>query len=172
MAGTAAGTFRRLAAAMYDGLLLLALLMVLTAFAQLFTHGAAITRASVGGFEYLYCASLVLCIAAYYGSAWRSRGQTLGMKAWGIRLEAASGARPSWRDIAARLALAAPLYLLALAGLMLLIARHGGWLALVGCAVPLALSYGWLGVTGRGTLHDLLSGTRVVRAAAGAASAP
>jgi uncharacterized RDD family membrane protein YckC len=172
VAGTAAGAFRRLAAATYDGLLLLALLMVLTALALLFNHGGAITRASVGGFEYVYCASLVLCVAAYYGSAWRSRGQTLGMKAWDIRLEAASGALPSWRDVAVRLALAAPLYLLALTGLMLLIARHGGWLALVGCALPLALSYGWLGVTGRGTLHDLLSRTRLVRAPATAASAP
>jgi uncharacterized RDD family membrane protein YckC len=172
MAGAAAGAFRRLAAAAYDGLLLLALLMVLTALAQVFTHGDAITRARVGGFEYLYCASLVLCIAAYYGSAWRSRGQTLGMKAWDIRVEAASGALPGWRDVAVRLALAAPLYLLALTGLMLFIARHGGWLVLLGCALPLAASYAWLGVTGRGTLHDQLSGTRVVRAPPATASAP
>lgn len=163
MQGPGAGTFRRLAAATYDGLLVLAVLMVLTALLQVLTHGAAITRASVGAFEYVYRAALVLCVAAYFGSAWTRSGQTLGMKAWGIRLHTAAGGRPGWRDAALRLLYASPLYLLAIAGVLLLIAHRGGWLVLLACALPLVLSFAWNGVTGAGTLHDRWSRTRVLR---------
>jgi uncharacterized RDD family membrane protein YckC len=167
VAAAGAGTFRRLAAAAYDGLLLLAVLMIATALLQIFTHGAAITRASVGGLEYLYRAFLAVCVLAYFGSAWTRRGQTLGMKAWGIRIETEGGTLPSLRAVALRLAVAAPLYLLALAGLGLLIARHGSWPVVLGCAAPLVLSYAWQAATGRGTLHDRLSRTRIVRVAPG-----
>jgi uncharacterized RDD family membrane protein YckC len=157
-----AGTFRRLAAASYDGLLLLAVLMLVTALLQLLTGGAAITRARVGGFEYLYRAVLALCVAGYFGSAWTRRGQTLGMKSWGIRLETAAGSLPGWHDVARRLAIAAPLYLLAIAGALLYTARRGSWWLALACALPLAVSFAWHAATGRGTLHDRLSGTRVV----------
>jgi uncharacterized RDD family membrane protein YckC len=162
MAAGGAGTFRRLAAATYDGLLLLAVLMIATA-VPVVIHGSAITHASVGAFEYLYRAFLALCVLAYFGSAWTRRGQTLGMKAWGIRVETERGTLPSLPDVARRLAVAAPLYLLALAGLGLLIARHGGWLLVLACAAPLTLSYALNAVTGRGTLHDRLSRTRITR---------
>ena len=163
MADTSAGTLRRLAAATYDGLLLLAVLMLVTALLELFTHGAAITRASVGAYEYAYCALLIACIAAYYAPAWVRRGQTLGMKAWHIRLETADGARPSLRQALVRLAVAAPLYLLALAGILVLIAHRGGALVLIACLAPLGASFAWHALTGRGTLHDRLSGTRITR---------
>ena len=120
-----AGSFRRLAAASYDGLLLLGALMLVTALLQVFTHGEAITRARVGAFEYAYCGVLALCVFGYYASGWTRRGQTLGMKAWAIRVETESGALPRLADAALRLGCAAPLYLAFLAGLMLLIARRG-----------------------------------------------
>ncbi len=169
MAHPRAGTLRRLAAALYDGLLLLAVLMAVTALALIFTHGEAITGARVGGFEYLYCALLALCIGGYFASAWTRRGQTLGMKAWGIRLETAAGAVPDLRHAALRLAIAAPLHLLATAGLALLIARRGGAWVVLACAAPLCLSYAWHVLTGRGTLHDLASRTSVVRVPPGRA---
>ena len=161
MPGAIAGSFRRIAAAAYDGLLLGAVLMAVTALLMVATHGEAITRARVGAFEYLYCAVLLACIGGYFAIAWRRRGQTLGMKAWNIRLEAPDGARPGRRGIALRLAIAAPLYLLAIAGVALLIARRGGALAVLACAAPLLVSYAWQGLTGRGTLHDLASRTCV-----------
>ena len=162
-----AGSFRRLAAASYDGLLLLAALMLVTALLQVFTHGQAIIRQRVGAFEYAYRGALALCVLGYFGSAWTRRGQTLGMKAWAIRVETESGTLPKLADVARRLACAAPLYLLFVTGLMLLIARRGGWWVLLGCVAPLAASYAWLLVTRRGTLHDRWSRTRVVRVGAG-----
>ena len=161
MPGATAGAFRRIAAAAYDGLLLCAVLMAVTALMMAFTHGEAITRARVGAFEYLYCAVLVACIGGYFAIAWRRRGQTLGMKAWNIRLETPDGALPGFGGIALRLAIAAPLYLLAIAGLALLIARRGGALVVLACWAPLLFSYAWQVLTGRGTLHDLASRTCV-----------
>ena len=163
MAGSSAGTFRRLAAATYDGLLLLAVLMLVTALLQLFTHGEAITRASVGAYEYPYCALLLACIAGYYAPAWMRRGQTLGMKAWNIRLETATGELPSLGRSLLRLAVAAPLYLLAIAGVLVMITHRGGPLVLGACLAPLVASFAWHALKGQGTLPDRLSRTRVIR---------
>lgn len=158
-----AGNFRRLAAAAYDGLLLLAVLMLVTALLQTLTHGAAITRASVGAFEYFYRALLLLCVFAYFASAWMLRGQTLGMKAWAIRLETTRGTLPDLGEVALRLAIGAPFYLLAIAGVLLFMAHHGGWLMLAALWLPLVATFAWNSVTGNGTLHDRLSRTRIAR---------
>ncbi|MEI8297483.1 MAG: RDD family protein [Pseudomonadota bacterium] len=158
-----AGVVRVLSAAAYDGLLLLALLMVLTATLQLLTHGEAITRARVGAWEYAYRALLLVAVGAYYGIACTRRGQTLGMKAWHLRLERPDGSLPGWRAVALRLTCAGPLYLALIAGIALYMAREGGWLLLCGCALPLMASHAWDTLTGGGTLPDRVSGTRVVR---------
>lgn len=166
-----AGSFRRLAAGVYDGLLLLAVLMLSTAALQGFTGGEAITYASVGAWEYVYRAAMAALVAAYYGLAWTRRGQTLGMKAWKLRVERLDGTLPRWGDVLRRLGCAAPLYLLALAGVLAFMTRLAGPLALAACAVPLAASYAWLALRGTGTLHDLASRTRVVRQPEGPAGA-
>ena len=165
MAGESAGTFRRLAAATYDGLLLLAVLMLVTALLQVFTHGEAITRASVGRYEYAYCALLLACVAGFYVPAWTRRGQTLGMKAWNIRLETVAGALATPSRALLRLAIAAPLYVLAITGVLVMIAHRGGPLMLIACLAPVSASFAWHALTGAGTLDDRLSGTRVSRVA-------
>jgi uncharacterized RDD family membrane protein YckC len=162
-AATIAGALRRLAAALYDGLLLLGVVVLMTLALLALNGGAAITRAAVGRWEYGYVALLLGVVAAYYGTAWTRSGETLGMKAWRIRVEASSGARLGWRAALVRLACAAPLYLLALGGLLAFVARLGGGRLLATCCLPLAASYAWLLVSSRGTLHDRLSRTRVVR---------
>ncbi len=158
-----AGTWRTLCASAYDGLLLLALLMVLTAALQTFTAGEAITRARVGAWEYAYRTLLLLAVVAYFGVTWTRRGQTLGMKAWHLRLEQRDGSLPSWRTVLARLACAMPLYLLPIAGVALYMAHEGGWLLLCASALPLAASHAWHSLTGGGTLPDRASATRIVR---------
>jgi uncharacterized RDD family membrane protein YckC len=158
-----AGTFRRLAAGVYDGLLLLAVLMLSTAALQAFTGGEAITYVSVGAWEYVYRFAMAALVAGYYGLAWTRRGQTLGMKAWKLRVERPDGGLPRWGDVLRRLGCAAPLYLLAIAGVLAFMTRVAGPGVLVACAVPLAASYAWLALRGTGTLHDLASRTRVVR---------
>jgi uncharacterized RDD family membrane protein YckC len=158
----AAGVLRRLAAATYDGLLLLAVLMTVTALVQLRTHGAAITPASAGWVAYLFRVLLAFVVYVYFASAWTRRGQTLGMKAWRIRLETLAGAAPGWGRVALRLAVAAPLYLLALAGVLLFMTRARSVALCVALAVPLVANCLWHAVRGTGTLQDRLSGTRVV----------
>jgi uncharacterized RDD family membrane protein YckC len=85
------------------------------------------------------------------------------MKAWHLRVERLDGGVPGWGDVLRRLGCAAPLYLLALAGVLAFMTRLAGPVALAACAVPLAASYAWLALRGTGTLHDLASRTRVVR---------
>jgi uncharacterized RDD family membrane protein YckC len=83
---TSAGFGRRFAALIYDGFLLLALLMVFTAASLLFTRGhLAVTRETSGGWFYAYRAGEVAVIAAYYIVNWIHSGQTLGMRAWRLR---------------------------------------------------------------------------------------
>jgi uncharacterized RDD family membrane protein YckC len=167
----AAGVFRRLAAAAYDGLLLMAVLFLVTGLLLFATHGEAITRERVGAWAYAYQALLVLLVAAYFGVSWTARGQTLGMKAWGIRVETVTGALPGWRAVLARLACAAPLYLALLGATLLFMAHRAGWLAPVAGSVPLAASLATHALTGRGTWPDRLSGTRVVNEAPAAQAA-
>jgi len=83
--GTSAGFGRRAAALAYDSLLLAALLMVFTAAALFFTHGAAVIPETAGAWVYVYRAGLIGVIAGYYLLNWTRSGQTLGMRAWHLR---------------------------------------------------------------------------------------
>jgi uncharacterized RDD family membrane protein YckC len=158
-----------LAASAYDGLLVLAVLFVVTVGAHLATHGEAITRTRSGLGEYLYCAALLAAVAAYFGIPWTRRGQTLAMKAWRLRIERSDGALPDWGGVLRRLAISVPLYVLALAGALAWGAHLSGPGPFAGCALPLLASHGWHALTGRGTLPDRLSGTRLVAVPAGRA---
>jgi uncharacterized RDD family membrane protein YckC len=86
ISGSSAGFGRRAAALIYDSLLLAALLMVFTAAALFFTHGQALLYETAGPWVYLYRAGLVAVIGAYYLINWMRSGQTLGMRAWHLRV--------------------------------------------------------------------------------------
>ncbi len=164
-AAAPAATWRVLAAAAYDGLLVLALLLILTAALHLATHGEAITRERAGAWRYAYGALLLAAIAAYFGIAWTRRGQTLAMKAWGLRLECRDGTLPGWRETLRRLAVSVPLYLAAVAGALMYAAHLAGAASALACAVPLVASHAWQALSRRGTLPDRASGTRIIRVA-------
>jgi uncharacterized RDD family membrane protein YckC len=143
ISGTPAGFGRRLAALLYDALLLAALLMIFTGGALFFTHGAAVVPETAGAWVYLYRAGLVLVIAGYYLLNWLRSGQTLGMRAWRLRVVTDSGNTLTWRAAALR----------ALFGAL-------AW-------APAALGVLWLYVDrDRLALHDRLSKTRVVHLSA------
>jgi uncharacterized RDD family membrane protein YckC len=91
MSGTSAGFGRRLAALIYDSLLLAALLMIYTAGALLFTHGTAVTEQSAGFWWYVYRIGEVAVIGAYYVVNLTRSGQTLGMRAWHLRAVSDTG---------------------------------------------------------------------------------
>jgi uncharacterized RDD family membrane protein YckC len=143
ISGTPAGFGRRLAALLYDALLLAALLMIFTGGALFFTHGAAVLPETAGAWVYLYRTGLVLLIAGYYLLNWLRSGQTLGMRAWRLRVVTDSGNTLTWRAAALR----------ALFGAL-------AW-------APAALGVLWLYVDrDHLALHDRLSKTRVVHLSA------
>ncbi len=102
ISGTRAGFGRRVAALVYDAFLLTALLMIFTAAALFFTHGAAVVPATAGNWAYVYRLGLVLVIAGYYALNWRRSGQTLGMRAWRLRTVSDSGQTLSWSAVILR----------------------------------------------------------------------
>lgn len=133
------GLLRRLAAALYDSLLILALLMVATVPFLLVTGGEAVDAQRNPLLEWVYRAVLVLLVVGFYGIFWTRSGQTLGMASWRLRVLRDDGATLTWGDTLRRLA----------AALLSWLALGLGWL--------------WLLVDpARRTWHDRLSRTRVV----------
>jgi uncharacterized RDD family membrane protein YckC len=157
------GLLRRLAAALYDGLLLAAVLIAATALTLAASGGRSLTVAGSGvvgavGHRLL----LLLLIYLYFGRSWTRGGQTLGMKAWRLRALAVTGSPVTWRRAALRLAWAAPLWLAAVAGTLLALSHRAPlWAAPLGW-LPIAISLAPL-LWGQPALHDRLSGTRMVR---------
>jgi uncharacterized RDD family membrane protein YckC len=128
---------------MYDGLLIVALLMIYTAIAMLFTHGKAVTWQNAGAWTVAYRAGLVLVIAAYFVSNCALTGHTLGMRAWRLRLMGADGQPASLGPCLGRFCL--------------------GFL----CWLPLGLGVLWLYLDREGlALQDRLSKTRPIVLAA------
>lgn len=126
---------RRLAAMLYESILLAALFLV-AGFLVVGLTGTVDTLLE----RLFYQGYLLLCAGAYLVLSWRWGGQTLAMKTWHIRLVDQAGQRPGLGRCLAR-------YLLAVAGLLL-----GG----VGILWAL-----W--DRDRQFLHDRLAGTRLVR---------
>lgn len=85
------GFLRRIATVVYDLLLLLAILFVATLIVLPFHHAEAFEPDSP-----LYTGYLLLVSAGFYGWFWTHGGQTLGMRAWKIRLVDQHGRVPGW----------------------------------------------------------------------------
>ena len=100
--GTSAGFGRRVAALLYDALLLAALLVIFTAGAMFFTHGKALELKTVGAWFYVYRVGLLAVIAGYYVLNWTRSGQTLGMRAWRLRAVTETGKPLTWQPAALR----------------------------------------------------------------------
>ncbi|MBL8298062.1 MAG: RDD family protein [Rhodanobacteraceae bacterium] len=124
----------RVAAAIYDFFPLLALWMATGAVALLATRGKLDPHA------WWYFPTLVLVTASYYLLSWRYGGQTIGMRAWRLRVVDRNGTSPGWtaallRFVVAQVSLAA-----------------------------LCLGFVWcLFERERRSWHDLASGTRVLQ---------
>src|SRR5262245_19489584 len=135
--GTPAGLTRRLAALLYDLFLVVALAFAAT-FAMLpLTRGEAILPSTQGAVGYAYRAVLALVVFAYFGRSWTRSGQTLGAKAWRIRLEALEGGRLTWARAAGRFALGAAIAWIAVLGAWYL-SHAGSALGRLGAAAMLA----------------------------------
>jgi uncharacterized RDD family membrane protein YckC len=164
--GAPAGLLRRLAALLYDLLLTIALAFIAT-FAMLpLSHGEAILTSTQGLTGRLYHAFLFLIVFAYFGWCWTRSGQTLGMKAWRIRLQSADGRRLNWAGAVVRFTLGVAIALMAVAGFVLLL-RHDRWPEfLVGGLlwVPAIVNFAWIAFDGSArSLQDVAGRTSVTR---------
>ena len=123
---------RRLAALTYDGLILVGLWMIAAA-AVVIPAGGAI-ESGHPGFQLF----LLLVAFAYFGGCWRFGRQTVGMRAWKIRLET-DRTPPAMTSLIVRFAV----------GIVSIAAAGAGfWLALLRDDAA--------------TWHDRASGTRLV----------
>lgn len=135
-----ASLLRRIGAMIYDGLLLTALLMLVTGVMLLATAGEAIDGRSHPLLEWVYRAVLVGAVIGFFGLFWTRGGQTLGMASWRIRVQRDDGALLTWYDTVVRL------------GAALL-----SWL-------PAGLGFLWILVDrDKRAWHDRLSHTRVLQ---------
>ena len=142
-----AGLLRRLAAVAYDALLCLALLIVATflyKLAWMAVLGEAKLRAmsdsGVLDHDPLLATLLVFIAFGFFAKFWTHNGQTLGMQAWGIRVQNADGSRISlWQ------------------ALLRFLVAIGSW----GC---LGIGYVWIALDRhKRSWHDIYSGSQVVR---------
>lgn len=82
---------RRIAAILYDSLLLLAAEFLLTALVLPFTDGKAIAPGNG-----LYRTYLLMGAFLFFAGFWTHGGQTLGMRAWRIKIQQANGQGITW----------------------------------------------------------------------------
>ena len=125
---------RRFAAMLYDGLLVLALLMIATVPFVAVRGGEPVETEG----NQLYQATMLLVAYLFFTGFWSRSGKTLGMQSWRLRLETPDGSIPGFGAASLRFA-----------------AAILSWL-------PLGLGFFWqLWDKDRLTWHDRLSGTRV-----------
>ncbi len=162
----AAGLLRRLAALVYDCLLVLAILFAGTLAVLPLTGGEAITPAANGLRVYLaYRIYLALLVLGYFGLAWTRRGQTLGMMAWRLRLGTPDGSAPGWPVATLRFVLGLVLAIAAESGLRLALEPGGSARVLAGSflLLPLVVNFAWIPFDAEGrSLQDLACRTRML----------
>jgi uncharacterized RDD family membrane protein YckC len=129
-----AGFFRRCGAILYDTLIILAFLLIGTLILLPFTGGQAIEPQN-----FIYQIYLLAIELGYFVAFWVHGGQTLGMRAWRIRVQTLNGKRLSWSQGITRLC----------------------WATVT--VLPLGLGLWWaLFNPERQTLYDRLAKTQVV----------
>ncbi|MDX1454922.1 MAG: RDD family protein [Gammaproteobacteria bacterium] len=121
---------RRIACAVYDGLILIALFMFATALLMPFTGGAI----DPPPYNLLFDLYLALVGCGYFLLVWKRDGQTLGMRAWRLRVISKDGGKLGAGDLLLRLALGLVGWLaLGIGWLWMLVDKQGrGWQDLVG----------------------------------------
>lgn len=95
------GLLRRLAAILYDTLLVVALLMLTTTFFLIGRGGEALDPYTLP-----HQITSLAVIYAFFVGFWTRKGSTLGMLAWGLRVETSEGEIPSLGKASLRFAVA------------------------------------------------------------------
>jgi uncharacterized RDD family membrane protein YckC len=166
--GAPAVIFRRLAALLYDALPAVALAFIVS-FAMLpLTGGEAILDSTQRFVGTLYHLLWPLAVFGYFGWSWTQSGQTLGLRAWRLRLETDAGGRIGWLAATRRYLLGMALFWLACVGAWYM-GHAGSPLAAAAAAAllaPLVLNFAWIAFDReRRSLLDVVGRTRVRRTA-------
>jgi len=162
-----ASIIKRLLAMFYDSFLLIAVLFLAMAVMLLVTGGYQFQAGNPLVTIYLLAVSYV-----FFGWFWTHGGQTLGMRAWKLRVQQRAGETITWRQAAIRFFTALPAWVMLFIGIALVVdiplpthawldqfSGKAAWLILLAGIVWLVIDQwpdGW---------RDRLSGTRVVRLA-------
>lgn len=151
----AAGLLRRLAAMLYDGILL---------FAVLFFAALVIILPFNITYEHSLYSVFILYIYAisflFLGWSWTRTGQTLGMKTWRLYLHGSEGNLISWKQALNRFASVLAFWVPAVTTYYLSpqFFQKYSWLTLI----PVAIDYlSCLIDSEKRALHDIISGTRL-----------
>lgn len=100
---------RYVGALIYDGMILLALFFLFTLICLFFRHGAAIPPSSI-----TYQLTLVLILCGYYFISYQKGGQTVGMRAWHLKIISLTTKNLSKKQILARFFLITPAVILSI----------------------------------------------------------
>lgn len=150
------GLFRRLGALLYDGILLLGILFLATAILLPFRGGRAFQTDDWG-----YGIYLLGVVFLFFGWFWTRDGQTLGMRAWKIRLTNHAGKTISWQQALLRF-LPILLCLGLFNGMASLWPEQAKWIGL-GILGLYLLDFGWaLLDREKRCWHDVMASTRMV----------
>ena len=98
-----AGLLRRLAAMTYDSMLVIALFVIPTSIAMALRGGEPIPPGSI-----LFQAMLIISAGVFFVAFWTAGGQTLGMRAWRIRVVNQDGHKITFRQSMLRFIMAIP----------------------------------------------------------------
>jgi len=160
-----AGAMRQLISCAYDGLLLIAVLLIASAITIPLTQSGIIKPNSPLLSLYLLCVCFV-----FYAGFWVHGGQTLGMHVWHIRIEQMDGSAISWKQALIRFITGLPAWSI----LILSLVRYyvpekiqsqyfNDWLLNLNPTVLLIIACIWLVVDHwKSSWRDKLSGTRIV----------
>lgn len=162
-----AGLWRRIGAIVYDTLPVLALLIIGTFPFLPFIGNRVLVPREVGALAYVYWFGEMLIVVLFFGYFWTTRGQTIGMLAWRLKLQRTDGSLPQWQDAIIRVATLAALLAPSVAGYWILWGHwtdlHARQIAMYASLLPVASAYLWMFVDPqRRALHDRLSGTHVI----------
>lgn len=134
--------WRRLLAMLYESLLVIAVLMAYgfaAAGLSALVHGKGDMDYQITNSGLLYQAGIILSVVGFYTFFWYRAGQTVGMRAWRLRVKALHGGKLELWRCAFRALIAIPGFLI------------------------LGISYWWKLIDAQSLcLHDRLSGTKVV----------
>ena len=104
--GAPAPFWRRLAALFYDLLVLIALWMIAAALVLLAFHGQVDVARQPPLYHFALQAVLLAISAFYFVISWSRGGQTIGMRAWRVRIVNLEGNSPALRQALLRFGLA------------------------------------------------------------------